>query len=78
MLFLDGILAFFGSTDYIRALGSNVLDILMVLGLGNALAEVLVCTLIGGSLGNACAFPEKRGQKMMPSAAAVAFVLSLY
>lgn len=63
-LFLGGIVLFFGSTEYLRAFGSSVFEILMALGVVNAVVEVLVCTVVGGLLGNAClAFFGRRAQK---------------
>lgn len=53
-LFLGGVVVFFGNTEYLRAFGSNVLEILLALGAVNAVVEVLVCTVVGGLLGNAC------------------------
>ncbi|MGM9661870.1 MAG: ECF transporter S component [Oscillospiraceae bacterium] len=61
VLFLGGVVLFFGNSDYIRAFGNNVFEILMTLGLVNALVEVLVCTIVGGLLGRAClAFLKKK------------------
>ncbi len=63
-LFLGGVLLFFGNTDYIRAFGGNAFEILMTLGLINAVVEVLVCSVVGGLLGNAClAYFGKKAQK---------------
>lgn len=53
-LFLGGVVVFFGNTAYLRAFGDSVLEILLALGLVNAAVEVLVCTAVGGALGNAC------------------------
>lgn len=64
VLFLGGVVLFFGSTEYLRAFGSNVFEILMALGIVNAVVEVLVCTVVGGLLGNAClAYFGRRAQK---------------
>ncbi len=54
VLVLGSIILFFGNSDYIRAFGDNVFEILMALGLVNAAVEVVVCTVVGGLLGNAC------------------------
>ena len=64
VLVLGSIILLFGKTDYIRAFGGNVFEILMTLGLVNALVEVLVCTVVGGLLGNAClAFFGRKAHK---------------
>lgn len=64
VLFLGGIVVFFGNSEYLRSFGSNVFEILMALGIGNAVVEVLVCTVVGGLLGNAClAYFGRRAQK---------------
>lgn len=64
VLFLGGVVVFFGNSEYLRAFGSNVFEILMALGIGNAVVEVLVCTVVGGLLGNAClAYFGRRAQK---------------
>ncbi len=54
VLVLGSIIVLFGDTDYIKAFGNNVFEILMTLGMVNAVVEVLVCTVVGGLLGNAC------------------------
>ena len=54
VLFLGGVIVFFGESEYIRAFGGNVFEILMTLGLVNAVVEVFVCAVVGGALGNAC------------------------
>lgn len=61
VLFLGGVILFFGSSDYVRSFGGSVFEILMALGLVNALVEVLVCAVVGGLLGRAClAFRRKK------------------
>lgn len=61
ILFLGGVVLFFGSSEYIQSFGANVMEIVVALGLVNALVEAVVCTIVGGLLGKACvSFLEKR------------------
>ncbi len=64
VLVLGSIILLFGETDYIKAFGNNVFEILMTLGMVNAVVEVVVCAVVGGLLGNAClAFFGRKANK---------------
>lgn len=47
VFFLGLLMIFYGNEPYIRQFGDNAWKVLVALGIGNAIPEVIACTLIG-------------------------------
>lgn len=50
VLFVGALILFFGSSDYLRQFGDNIMAIIAVLVTFNAAIEAVVCTVIGSAI----------------------------